>query len=328
MSRRLRPAESSMMQRGTRAPIGSIRPDVFSTPANRRHSRTVHIMIDTPGTTSGSPDHDPVQPTIGRSDDPYLTEERGLHFDGMVNARDLGGLPLSSGGVSDCGRLVRSASPQLLTQRGAEQLWQYGIRTVVDLRTTGEQQREGHGPLNEYYQDGRITHVDAPLLSDDSWATDPVGTPAALGDPAAHYISYLANGPTTVRIASEVASTAAQGGSTLLHCAFGKDRTGVITAVLLDVVGVGHEAIVNDYHATSRNLPALIQRFRGARSYFRDLSTPDPAAMDTQPEGIAGMLRWLSHTYGGSAGYLTHHGADTGLIVALRRHLTYLPERA
>ena len=299
-----------------------------TTPANHRRSRTVDIMIDTPDTNSGTPDSTPAQPSVRPSHDRFLTEERGLHFDGMVNARDLGGLPLSSGGVSDCGRLVRSASPQLLTQRGAEQMWQYGIRTVVDLRTSGEQQREGHGPLDEYYQDGRINHVDAPLLSDDSWATDPVGTPAALGDPASHYISYLTNGPMTVRIASEVASTAAQGGSTLLHCAFGKDRTGVITAVLLDAVGVGHDAIVSDYHATSRNLPTLIQRFRGARSYFRDLSTPDPVAMDTQPEGIAGMLRWLGHSFGGSAGYLTHHGADAGLIVALRRHLTYLPERA
>ncbi len=262
-------------------------------------------------------------PSSARLSEPSL-HVRSLHFEGMVNARDLGGLPLIDGsGVVDCGRLVRSASPQLLTEVGAQQMYDYGVRTVVDLRTGGEQRAEGYGPLGRFYEDGRITHLDAPLLSDSSWATDPVGTTAALDDPARHYVKYLANGPTVARIAGAVADTAAAGGATLLHCAFGKDRTGVIAAVLLDAVGTTHDAIVSDYHATAEHVATLIERMRGSRSYFRDLGTPDPVAIAPQPQGIAGLLRWLDQQYGGAAGYLAGHGAGADVLVALRRHLRY-----
>ncbi len=268
---------------------------------------------------------DPATDPIADSNpEPLKVEARSLNFDGMLNVRDLGGLPLADGsGVVDCGRLIRSASPQLLSEQGADQLYRYGVRTVVDLRTAGEQRNEGYGPLEEYYRDGRITHLDAPLLSDAHWATDPVGTSAGLDDPARHYISYLGDGQTITRIASAVAETAGNRSATMIHCAFGKDRTGVAIAVLLDAIGVEHSSIVTDYHATINHLPALIERFRGARSYFRDLGAPDPAAMAPQPLGISGLLRWLDHTHGGATGFLAGHGAGADVLVSLRRHLRY-----
>jgi protein-tyrosine phosphatase len=253
-----------------------------------------------------------------------LHQSRSVHFDGMLNARDLGGLQLADGsGVVDCARLLRSASPQLLSEAGAEQLYSYGVRTVVDLRSPGEQLAEGYGPLTAYYDKGLINHLDAPLLTDASWATDPVGTTHAALDPASHYINYLSAGAALARIATALADTAALGAATILHCAFGKDRTGVATAVMLDAIGADHTDIVEDFSLTAHHVPALIERMSGARSYNRDLAKPDLVALAPRPEGIAGMLSWLAINHGGSAAFLASNGVRADVLLGLRRHLRY-----
>lgn len=299
-------------------------PNGSGPPAGTTRPRTVVLVTDINPSPSSKPDDQHPAETIAQGQDLTNSRRRSLNFDGMVNARDLGGLVLADGsGVIDCGRLVRSASPQLLSERGAQQLYSYGVRTVVDLRTRGEQEREGYGPLGRYYDDGTITHLDAPLLSESSWAHDPVGTAAGLDDPARHYISYLADTDTLNLIATSVSETAARGEATLLHCAFGKDRTGVVSALLLDTAGACHDAIIDDYQATTAHLDQLIERFRGARSYFRDLTNPDPVAMAPQAVGIAGMLRWLGTEHGGSAAFLARAGVRADTLLALRRHLRY-----
>jgi protein-tyrosine phosphatase len=250
---------------------------------------------------------------------------RALHFDGLPNTRDLGGIRLRDGGVIDCGKVIRSASPQFLTETGAEEIYRYGVRTVIDLRSPQEIAAEGLGPLMSYVRDGRVKHLAAPLLSDDARATDPIGTVDGVDDAAAHYINYLRAAERFVAIAERVIETAAAGGATLLHCALGKDRTGVSVSVLLDAVGVDHHHIVDDYALTAPHVPHMVNRLAASQSYRRDFTSPNWAALAPQPHGIAGMLTWLERTYGGAAQFLLDHGLSHSRLEQLRAELQYFP---
>lgn len=253
---------------------------------------------------------------------------RELRFDGLPNVRDLGGIPLADrSGVVDCGKVLRSASPQLLTEHGAEQLIGYGVKTVIDLRSPSEANAEGHGPLGRRYEDGTLQRINVALLSDQQRKSDPVGTAEALDDPAHHYINYLADASQFVTIARALLDAAARGGSVLLHCALGKDRTGVSAAVLLDAAGADHAAVVHDYDWTKHHVRQIVERLGASGSYRRDFTTPDWGSLAPQPAGIAGMLTWLHRRFGGAGEYLREGGLGSDELVELRNTLRYLPGR-
>ena len=251
---------------------------------------------------------------------------RELNFDGLPNVRDLGGIPLADrSGVVDCGRVLRSASPQLLTEQGAEQLIAYGVKTVIDLRSPTEAETEGSGPLTRHYNDGTLQRINVALLSDMQRKTDPVGTADAVEDPSQHYINYLADPSPFIRISRALLDATAQGGSVLLHCALGKDRTGVSAAVLLDVAGADHGSVVHDYDWTRHHVRQIVERLGATGSYRRDFTTPDWDSLAPQPAGIAGMLEWLHQRFGGAGDYLHQGGLDLSELAQLRNVLRYLP---
>ena len=246
----------------------------------------------------------------------------------MPNARDLGGLPLEDGtGVTDCGKVIRTPSPQFLSKEGAVELYQYGVRTVIDLRSPIEARNEGNGPLEEYYNSGRINRIELSLLSDNQRATDPVGTPEASNDPALHYINYLHDGLLFTHLAQAVIATSLADGATMIHCALGKDRTGIAVAILLDAVGTDHSAIIDDYALTAPHLVEMVDRLGSNGSYSRDFSSPDWEALAPRPEGISGTLQWIARTHGGSASYLRNHGLHSDQLSQLRSQLRYDPTK-
>jgi len=250
---------------------------------------------------------------------------RELIFDGLPNARDLGGISLKSGnGVFHCGKVVRSASPQFLSILGAQQLIEYGVKTVIDLRTTHESKVEGSGPLQEHYQSGLVKHISVPILSEKQRATDPVGTTSALVDPAAHYINYLSNPVHFVTIARAILDTAPKG-AVLLHCALGKDRTGVSAAIILDAAGALHHEVVEDYAVTIKHMGTLVKKLASSVSYSRDFASPDWAAIAPQPFGIAGMLDWINKKFGDAGQYLLQGGLTEIELSNLRNTLRYSP---
>lgn len=249
---------------------------------------------------------------------------RELKFEGLPNARDLGGIPLADGsGVVECGKLLRSASPQLLTQRGAEQLVSYGVKTIIDLRSPREAEAEGSGPLEICYKEGRLKRVNVAILSDKQRKTDPVGTAKAVNDPSQHYINYLENPTPYVEIAREVLNAVAQGGSVLLHCALGKDRTGVSAALLLDVAEADHSAVLHDYDWTKHHVREIVGRLGYSGSYSRDFTTPDWPSLAPQTEGIAGMLTWVHQKFNGAGQYLHQGGLEISELTQLRNLLRY-----
>lgn len=172
--------------------------------------------------------------------------DRHLLWDGCFNVRDLGGHRTVDGGETRWGAVVRSDSPGRLTAAGWAALRAHGVRTIVDLRDP--QERAGDAPA-----DG-LARVNVPVIDFDDTAFwqrfDGVR------DTARFYAEALAHWPG--RFAAAATSVArAEPGGVLVHCAVGRDRTGLLSALLLAVVGVPVERIAEDYALSADRLRPL-----------------------------------------------------------------------
>lgn len=205
-----------------------------------------------------------------------LYMERSLKIDGGFNIRDLGGLKLADSlRQVRPGRIVRGETPSSLTTVGVHQLVEYGIREVVDLRGSQERLEEGYGPLHSLVSLGEVTVHKVEL------------TPVKVGvdvkrNPYENlpntYVQLLDTGGEclagTLQRALDVVSSPG-GGAMYIHCALGKDRTGVVVAMLLDMLGVKREVIVEDYMLTSINFVPLVNKFNEKPFYYDSLVEPD-----------------------------------------------------
>lgn len=165
-------------------------------------------------------------------------------LEGLINFRDLGGLP-ATGGAIRRGRLFRSDSLAYATDADATHLLKdLRVATVIDLRGEYEVTHLGRGPL----ADTRVGYVSAPI-TDVSGADDLVG----------HYVAMLAEkGDTlagTIRLLARSSTLPA-----VFHCEAGCDRTGVLAAVVLSLLGVPDDVIAADYAATAPAMPRIHER--------------------------------------------------------------------
>ncbi len=168
---------------------------------------------------------------------------RTLDVDGLLNARDLGGLPLVDGGLTPSGVFFRSETVDVVTSTGWHQLRAAGVRTVVDLRQSGERARDVTAR-----PDWLVTvPVDLDGLENrEFWAACPDN-----GGSALYFLPHLAAMPERTGAVLTALAEAPEGG-VLFHCMGGRDRTGLISMVLLSLAGVEPEAIVDDYLETVR----------------------------------------------------------------------------
>jgi len=168
--------------------------------------------------------------------------ERILAWDRCTNIRDLGGLSTSDGRTTRWGAIVRSDTPARLTQSGWSALYTYGIRTIVTLRTVGKVEDELN--ITSPYPDLVTVQAEIEDITDmdflQQWAaTDLWCTPL-------YYQDALQRWPE--RHAAVISAIArAQPGGVLFHCVRGNDRTGIITLLLLALVGVPTDEIIVDY---------------------------------------------------------------------------------
>jgi protein-tyrosine phosphatase len=176
--------------------------------------------------------------------------DEGIGVEGLLNLRDLGGLPIESGGVTKSRRLLRSDSPHRLSDAGRRDLVDLGVTTVVDLRTTTE--REQHPSLLVEVEGMRCVH--APIFRDDEHVEHEHLTTAQ--DVYSWWLRERAHG-----VAAALAAIAGAGGApVLIHCHAGKDRTGLVAALALRLAGVGVDAIADDYALSGVRLAELLRK--------------------------------------------------------------------
>ena len=173
-----------------------------------------------------------------------------LAIDGLINLRDLGGLPTASGRPTQPGRLLRSESPHTLSESGLQELLDLGIGAVVDLRTTSEREQRP-SPLAE----AGVHTLHAPIFTDDEDYPDYLATAAEV------YCWWLRERRTGVA-AAMIAIADAPSAPILVHCHAGKDRTGVVVALVLRLAGVSVDDIADDYAISGVQLADMLARDR------------------------------------------------------------------
>ncbi|WP_433240973.1 tyrosine-protein phosphatase [Streptosporangium sp. CA-135522] len=258
---------------------------------------------------------------------------RWIDLEGAVNVRDLGGLATVDGGTTRFGRLYRSDNLQGLTARDIELLvGELKLRHVVDLRSGAEVSLEGPGPLTTvpevsihhltlFAEGGRHTDVEADTIDADRvlpWQ-ERVEEDLAELKVTGFYYGYLRDRPDSVLAALRV--MAHDDGAAVVHCAAGKDRTGVVCALALEVAGATREAIVADYAATGDRLEGILARLRSSPTYRDDLDSRPADDHRPRPEYIEQFLQVLDDRFGGPLPWLASHGWSDADSEALRSRL-------
>ncbi len=225
---------------------------------------------------------------------------------GAFNFRDLGGLPTADGRRTRYGRLFRSDTLQELTEDDVDRLLHdYGITYIVDLRTAEEAVTEGRGPLGRL----PVCYVNVPLADVDS----PSGVPGELV--VRQYLEHLECDPNLVTALDLLAHVARR--PTVLHCAAGKDRTGVVTALLLRILGVTEEAVVADYLATAKNMERIVARFRRWPRYRRNMAMLPEEIYRCEEHTIRVFLQELESRYGGARNWALRKGLSEQVMARL-----------
>jgi len=240
---------------------------------------------------------------------------RWLDIDGMHNVRDLGGIPLPDGETS-FGVVVRGETVVHLSVDGADDLRRYGVGRVLDLREKSERATDGDGVLADAYDARDLVHENVPLAGAPV-EDDPIGRVHDAPTIADRYVQYLDNGGS--RLTGAIARAAWDPSAVYVHCAVGKDRTGVVCALLLDLVGAGHDVILDDYQLTAQRVVPVILRL-GTRAAYAHVAEPDWATQSPQPDAMREFLRRLS-ALGGARGWLQQHGAEADTLDLLHSRL-------
>jgi protein-tyrosine phosphatase len=241
---------------------------------------------------------------------------RDLVWDGCLNVRDLGGLPTEDGGMTRFGSVVRADNVRKLSDAGWEALSDYGVTTIVDLRLGDELAED---PPREL--DLEVVHV--PVFEGDAafWAE----VDERLGglDPVAHkreaYLAALDHWPHRFAEAFAAVATAREG-IVVVHCAGGKDRTGLVSALLLRNAGVGVGDIADDYALAEERLaePAAAYIAAATDEADRELRSRFASA---PAAAMRGVLAALERRYGDVGGYLREAGVDDETLARARGRL-------
>lgn len=258
-----------------------------------------------------------------------------IEADGLVNLRDLGGLPTEDGGSIVSRRLLRSDNLQSLTPVDLARFAELGLSDVIDLRSNYEVEHEGPGPL--VGGDVRIHQFSmfreaAPGVGEDKPDARPEVLPekalpwvdleqeVELDDlVATHYFGYLTDRPDSA--VNALRTIARAPGATLVHCAAGKDRTGTIVALALSVAGVRRDAIVADYAVTSTRIELVVERLMQSPTYVDNLIGRPMSSHVTHPETMMALLDHIDEAFGGVEPMLTTMGWTSGDSEQLRGKL-------
>jgi protein-tyrosine phosphatase len=275
-----------------------------------------------------------------RQDGAVAVPERLVALEGAFNFRDLGGYPSRDGRSTRWGRLFRSDTLHELTAEDVEILRGLGLVTVVDLRTPRELARTGRGRLEPEKIDFHHLSVlgdAAPAMGESTnregggageggdgrrddgqpEGEDPgeaIAAPAPVGeDLSARYRWYLDVGRESLAAALQLIGDPARL-PLVFHCAAGKDRTGVLAALVLDLVGVDHNDIVEDYLITAGRMELILGRFRSDPTLAERLARVPPATYGVEAVTMRSFLEGLHLEFGGARAWATDAGVPTTIL--------------
>ena len=243
-------------------------------------------------------------------------QSRHLSWDACFNARELGGYPTESGNTTRWQALIRSDTLYLLTPTGQAALRDYGVRTIIDVRLHHELESEPNPFALLQETEGALLYLHLPL---DERETSTVLVTAESMQEEYRLILEM----NKARVAAIINAVAAkiEDGAVLVHCAGGKDRTGIIIALLLSLAGVPRDTIVEDYALSETFLEPPHTAWLEKQSQTKGHPIERPLWMLSRPETMQATLDYLDREYGGVEPYLQSAGVTSTTITQIRNHL-------
>lgn len=236
------------------------------------------------------------------------TQAQHIPLQGAYNVRDLGGYPTGDGRVTRRGVFYRADSLHRLDAEEQATLLALGLRGIVDLRHAGELERSP----NVFAASEQVAYTNISLYVQFPLAAERPAPPQSLFDV---YQGLLKYSQEPIKRALDLLLTP-DTQPALFHCTAGKDRTGVIAALLLDAVSVPHEIIAEDYALTSTLIAPLIEELRAHRPPMMTPEQYEPLLRADAPE----MLQTLDHltsVYGGGRAYMQQIGISAAQLAHL-----------
>jgi len=219
--------------------------------------------------------------------------QRKLTLSGCVNFRDLGGYPVADGRSIRWRQLFRADGLTRLDEEDCAQLAALGLTTVIDLRTNGEVEQRGRFPEDAF----EVEYHHLPLTD----VLPPTEDLSRYDEPAfvtTRYQQLFSEGSSSLTKAVQIL---AEPGAlpAVFHCSAGKDRTGVLAALVLGFLGVPRHVIVEDYALSAEAMVALLERLK--QEYAESVAEVEryaPAVISVSPETMAAFLDALETEHG------------------------------
>jgi protein-tyrosine phosphatase len=245
---------------------------------------------------------------------------RTLNWDGCLNVRDLGGLPTEDGGVTRSGQVIRADNVGALTAAGWQALDDHGVTRIVDLRWPEELAED---PPRDV--DIEVVHVSVlgPSFDQDvEFFRTLDANVDQVEDIADHYawsyVEFLERN--RERFGRAIAAVADEPGTVVIHCMGGKDRTGIMSALLLRLAGVAHDEIGRDYALTGPNLAARTEAWLASAPNEIERRRREKLS-ETPATAMSRVIEEIERRYGNVEGYLAAAGVRPDQRDRLRARL-------
>lgn len=242
--------------------------------------------------------------------------KRHLILPGVQNLRDLGGYPTADGRLTRWRRVLRGDGLHRITAEGLDALGSEGLTSVIDLRSAAELADEP----NPYLGHPDVLFHHQPVYDD----LAPTMQRIRAGDHddplVPFYLTALIERGEAVRAVLARIAVAPKG-AVLFHCTAGKDRTGIIAALLLGTAGVERETILADYALTGEFIAALVEELLERTRQSGGDAEAHARFLACAPPTMAAMLDHIERRHGSIAGYLKDIGLAAGDISSLRDRL-------
>ena len=248
--------------------------------------------------------------------------ERTLTWDGCVNVRDLGGIPTEDGGTTRSGAIVRADNVGALSADGWRAVANHGVVRIVDLRYPEELAKD---PPRDVAADVEVVHVSVlgpSINGNEEYFRELDAHVDAVEDIADHYlfsyVDFLERN--RARFGEALAAVADADGPVVIHCMGGKDRTGLVAALLLRIAGVSLDAIGADYALSGPNLAPTRDPWL-AKAPNERIRRRWEKLSETPAHAMAWVIEEIEGRYGSVAGYLEAAGVSPAQIDRLRARL-------
>lgn len=245
---------------------------------------------------------------------PNRERSRSLNFDGTINLRDLGGYQTYDRRETKWGVLLRSGNLDRVPPSSQKRMIDYGVNTIIDLRDQWEQAAYP----NVFTDSERVRYYNLPFIGDgdEDFRQQMEDAP----DLAAIYILLLENRKPQIRQIIEYIANKPNG-CAIIHCVSGKDRTGLVTALVLAALGIPEATIVDDYSLTEKYLvlqrQMWLEQAKDNQEDLRRLQRDISANAQTMHDTIA----YLKTNYGDLSGYIQAIGISDQTLQRLRDDL-------